>query len=425
MGCSKNLVDSEYLMKQLDANNFIVEHESNKNEFDYIIINTCGFINDAKEESIETILNYVKTKGEGLIKKVFVIGCLSERYKQELEKEIPEVDKYYGTNDLNKILSDLDTNFRKELINERILTTPKHYAYLKISEGCNRTCSFCAIPLMRGKYKSKPIDDLILETRKLVDKGVKEILLIAQDLSFYGYDIYKKYELAKLLEKLSDIKGIEWIRLHYLFPSDFPLDILPVIRERENICKYIDISFQHISDNMLKLMKRNFSKKQTLELISTIREQVSGIHIRTTLLTGHPGETKNDFNELIEFVKKSKFERLGVFKYSHEEDTYSYKNYEDEISDNIKQKRADKIMEIQKEISAEHNNSKINSIVKVIIDRVEGDYYIARTEFDSPEIDNEVLIKKQNIDLKIGEYYNVKIISADEFDLYADLSVKL
>ncbi|RLD55721.1 MAG: 30S ribosomal protein S12 methylthiotransferase RimO [Bacteroidetes bacterium] len=419
LGCSKNLVDSEVLLKQLKANNLIVEHNSNNTGFDTVIINTCGFIDDAKQESIDLILDYANAKKQGLINNLFVMGCLSERYKDELKNEIPEVDEYFGSNNLKDIINTFEIDYKKELIGERLLTTPKHYAYLKISEGCDRTCSYCAIPLMRGKYKSKTIETVIAEAEFLVKQGVKELILIAQDLSYYGLDIYKEHKLAELITKLSDIKGVEWIRIHYTYPTNFPYDILNVMSEKDNVCNYLDIAFQHISDNMLNLMRRNITKQETYDLIMRIRETVPNIAIRTTLLVGHPGETEQDFEELKQFVKDVKFDRLGVFTYSHEEDTYAYNNYEDDITEAVKQERADKIMEIQQQISQELNSNKIGKYFNVIIDREEGDYFVGRTEFDSPEVDDEVLVLKENFEIKIGEFYKVEIISSDDYDLYA------
>ncbi len=419
LGCSKNLVDSEVLLKQLEANNLSVEHNSNKPNFDTVIINTCGFIDDAKQESIDTILDYANAKKQGIIKNLFVTGCLSERYKSELKKEIPEVDEYFGTNNLKDIIKTIGVDYKKELIGERLLTTPKHYAYLKISEGCDRTCSYCAIPLMRGKYKSKTIETVINEAKYLVKQGAKELILIAQDLSYYGLDIYKEQKLASLLEKLSDIKGVEWIRIHYTYPTNFPYDILNVMYEKSNICNYLDIAFQHISNNVLNLMRRNITKQETYDLIKRIRKTVPDIALRTTLLVGHPNETEQDFEELKQFVKDIKFDRLGVFTYSHEEDTYAYKNYKDNVPEQVKQQRADEIMEIQRQISKELNIKKIGKQFNVIIDREEGDYFIGRTEYDSPEVDDEVLVSKNDSNIITGNFYKVEIISSDDYDLYA------
>ncbi len=418
LGCSKNVVDSEYLMKQLDANNFQVIFDSNSTQADTVIINTCGFIKDAKEESIDTILQFVNAKKQGKIKRVFVTGCLSERYKDDLRKEIPEVDEYFGAEHIKSILNALNVNLREELLGERMLTTPGHYAYLKISEGCNRTCSFCAIPLMRGKYRSKPIEVLVKESELLAGKGVKELILIAQDLSCYGVDIYSSQRLADLLKYLSDIKGIEWIRLLYAYPANFPGDIIKVMKERENICKYIDIPFQHISDKVLAKMRRGINKEQTYELIEYLRSEIPGIALRTSLMTGFPGEGKKEFEELLDFIQQVKFNRLGVFTYSEEEDTYSAMNLKDTVPEHIKKQRADKIMEEQMSISRMLNDKKIGQSLKVIVDRVEGDYYICRSESDAPEVDNEVLILKKGRKLNIGSFYTAEIESAGEFDLY-------
>jgi len=418
LGCSKNLVDSEFLMRQFEALGYRVRHDAEVPDGNIVIVNTCGFIADAKEESIYTILQFAKQRKENKIDKLFVMGCLSQRYLKELQEEIPEVDKFYGKFDYVGILKELGENYQSHLRLERTLTTPAHYAYVKIAEGCNRTCSYCAIPLMTGKYQSRPMEDIEKEVKILVSKGVKELQLIAQDLSDYGEDLYKTSKLAELIERLSDIQGVEWIRLHYAYPVRFPFDVLKVMRERDNVCKYLDISLQHISDKMLKLMRRNITKKQTYELIDRIREEVPGIHLRTTLMVGHPGETEEDIQELKEFIRKEKFERLGAFTYSHEEGTFAYQNYEDEISEKEKLQRLDKIMELQQQISFELNQSKIGKVFKVIIDRVEGEYYIGRTEFDSPEVDPEVLIPISNKNIKIGEFSNIKIVDALDFDLY-------
>jgi ribosomal protein S12 methylthiotransferase len=420
LGCSKNLVDSEYLLKQLSANGFKVVHDSNSADSDIIVINTCGFINDAKQESIETILQFEELKKQNKIKKLFVFGCLSERYKDELIKEIPGVDQFFGVYNLKELVESIGGNYKSELIGERLVTTPKHYAYLKISEGCDRSCSFCAIPLIKGNHISKAIPELIDEAEFLVRNGAKEIILIAQDLSYYGYDIYKKPKLAELLDQLSDIKGIKWLRLHYAYPAKFPVDVLDVIKNKPNICHYLDIPVQHITDKMLKLMKRGNTKEQTYSLINTIKSKVPDIALRTTILVGHPGETEEDFKELLDFVKYVKFDRLGVFTYSEEENTFSATNYKDEIPFAIKQSRMDEIMEVQRQISNRLNFQKINKIYKAIIDRKEGDYYIGRTEYDSPEVDNEVLIQS-DVKLKIGQFYNVRIIKTDDFDLYAKI----
>lgn len=420
LGCSKNLVDSESLLRQLESNGFKVFHDSNEPS-EIVIINTCGFINDAKQESIETILSFEDLRNQNKIEKLFVFGCLSERYKKELEQEIPVVDKYFGVYDLEELVESIGGHYKKELVGERMLTTPKHYAYLKISEGCDRTCSFCAIPLIKGKHKSRPIEELVKETEYLVKQGVKEIILIAQDLSYYGLDIYKENKLAELVNTLSDIKGVKWIRLHYTFPANFPKDVIQVMKSKKNVCKYIDIPVQHISSKILKDMRRNITKEQTYELIRYFRKEIPDMTLRTTLLVGHPGETDEEFNELIEFIKEVKFERLGVFTYSEEENTYSAINFKDDIPASIKQARMDELMDIQRDISNELNTNKIGKSYKVLIDRIEGEYFIGRTEFDSPEVDNEVVIKSPNKKLKVGEFYNVKIKSADDFDLHAEI----
>jgi len=408
------------LLKQLDKNKFIVSHDSEKLEHDIVIINTCGFINDAKQESIETILQAVKNKKQGRIKKVLVTGCLSARYHDELKKEIPEVDAYFGVNDLKEILNYLDADYKKELIGERHLTTPSHYAYLKIAEGCDRKCSFCAIPLIRGKHISKPVKDIVKEATLLANKGAKELILIAQDLTYYGIDIYKKRKLAELLEKLSDIKNVEWIRLQYAYPAAFPMDVLKVMRERKNICNYLDIPFQHISDRLLKSMNRAIDKKGTLKLIEKIKKEVPGIALRTSLIVGYPGETEKDFKELMNFVNDVKFDRLGVFTYSHEESTKAYQ-LKDNISAKVKQERADALMKLQENISLEKNEALIGKILKVIIDRKENEFFVGRTEYDSPEVDNEVLIKAPGKSKIIGQLKNVKIIDAEPFDLFGEI----
>jgi ribosomal protein S12 methylthiotransferase len=420
LGCSKNLVDSEVMMKQLSENGFLVKHESEQEKFDFVLINTCGFIGDAKEESIETILNFVYSKEQGLVKKIVVFGCLSERYKDELIKEIPEVDAWFGKFELPKMLEYMKASHFPALMPRRILTTPSHYAYLKISEGCNRTCSFCAIPNITGVHVSRSIESLVEETTSLVASGVKEVILIAQELSNYGMDLYKKQMLATLMEQLAQIKGLIWLRIHYTYPARFPMDIMPVMAKYPNICKYMDIALQHISNPMLKAMKRNISKDETYALIKSFREQVPGISLRTTLMVGHPGETEEDFQELVQFVKDIRFEKLGIFTYSHEENTYAWTNYTDDIPTEIKQQRADEIMNIQRLISEEHNQKVIGKTYKVIIDRREGEYYIGRTEFDSPEVDSEVLISTTKR-LAIGSFKEVKITAVDEYDLFATL----
>lgn len=416
LGCSKNLVDSEMLMRQLLENGYTVEHDSDNPQGEIAIINTCGFIGDAKEESINMILSFVEQKKKRKLKRLFVMGCLSERYLEELAEEIPEVDKFYGKFAWKSIITDLGKSYNQEFSLERMLSTPSHYAYIKISEGCNRTCSYCSIPLITGKYNSRPIEEIEEEVRNLVQKGVKEFQFIAQDLTYYGLDLYKEMKIAELVKRISVIPGVEWIRLHYAYPAHFPMDLLPVIRECDNVCKYLDIALQHISDNMLTKMRRNITKEGTIELIKRIRAEVPGIYLRTTMMVGHPGETEEDFNELLDFVNDMKFERLGAFPYSHEEDTFSDKNYTDHISPEVKEERLSKLMEVQEEIALTVNEAKIGETLKVVIDSEVTDYYIGRTEFDSPDVDCEVLISKDK-DLLIGSFYNVKITSAMPFDL--------
>ena len=420
LGCSKNLVDSEQLMRQFDALGYKVRHDAQNPDGEIVIINTCGFIGDAKEESINTILQFADLRKQNKIGKLFVMGCLSERYVKELRLEIPEVDKFYGKFNYNDILTDLGQEYRADLRLERTLTTPNHYAYIKISEGCNRTCSYCAIPIITGKHRSRSMEDIENEVKGLVTQGVKEFQLIAQDLSYYGQDRYKTLKLAELTERLSDIPGVEWLRLHYAYPAQFPYDLLKVMRERENVCNYLDIALQHVSDSMLKRMKRNFTSIQTYELIDRIRKEVPGIHLRTTLLLGHPGETDADVEELKEFVRKVRFERLGAFAFSNEEGTFAYKTYSDDISQEEKQRRVDEIMSIQQGISAEINQTKIGETLKVMIDRVEEEYFVGRTEFDSPEVDPEVLIPISTLGVKKGEFYQTKIVDANDFDLYGE-----
>ncbi len=417
LGCSKNIVDSEVLYGQLKANDFSVEHESESDDANIVIINTCGFIDNAKEESINTIVRWAEAKQAGEIEKLYVTGCLSQRYMPDLQKEIPEVDQYFGTTHLPQLLKTIGADYKHELIGERVITTPSHYAYLKISEGCDRPCSFCAIPLMRGKHVSKPFEEIETEVKNLVKNGTKEILLIAQDSTFYGMDLYGERKLAELLRRISDIPGVEWIRLHYAYPSQFPLDALEVMAERDNICKYIDIPLQHVSDNMLKIMRRGITSERTENLVQSIREKVPGIAIRTTLIAGHPGETEQDFMDLCEFVKRNRFDRLGIFTYSHEEGTYAG-TLTDNLSQEIKEERASIIMELQQEISTEINKEKVGRIFKVLFDRKEGGYYIGRTEFDSPEVDNEVLVDAKTNFVRIGDFANVLIESAEDFDLY-------
>jgi ribosomal protein S12 methylthiotransferase len=420
LGCSKNLVDSEHLLRQFEANGLEVSHDSNEPS-DIVIINTCGFILDAKEESISMIMDYIDAKTRGDIQKLYVMGCLSARYKKDLIKEIPEVDRFFGKFDFDEIISELGIQKRKDLLFDRKLTTPSHFAYLKISEGCDRTCAFCAIPQFTGKHKSVPIEDLVIETEKLAGQGVKELLLIAQELTYYGIDLYGQQKLPELINKLSEIEGIEWIRLHYAYPARFPLELLNVIRENPKVCKYLDIPFQHVADNVLSNMRRNITGKQSRELISKIREEVPGIALRTTMLVGFPGETEDDFQELLTFIGDVQFDRLGVFPYSHEDDTWAAANLTDEIPQDIKQERADWLMETQQSISEALAAKKIGQTLKVIIDREEGEYFIGRTEYDSPEVDGEVLITS-NCEMKIGEFYLVKITSSDLFDLFGDYS---
>ncbi|WP_341215899.1 30S ribosomal protein S12 methylthiotransferase RimO [uncultured Wocania sp.] len=418
LGCSKNVYDSEILMGQLKANNKEVVHEEEGN---IVVINTCGFINNAKEESVNTILEYVQKKEEGEVDKVFVTGCLSERYKPDLVKEIPNVDEYFGTTELPGLLKALGADYKHELIGERLTTTPKNYAYLKIAEGCDRPCSFCAIPLMRGKHKSTPIEDIVIEAEKLAANGVKELILIAQDLTYYGLDLYKKRNLAELLEALVKVEGVEWIRLHYAFPTGFPMDVLDVMNREPKICNYLDIPLQHISDAILKSMRRGTTQEKTTKLLKNFRAAVPNMTIRTTLIVGYPGETEADFQTLKDWVQDMRFERLGCFTYSHEENTHAY-NLEDDVPEDVKIDRANQIMEIQSQISWELNQQKIGQEFKVVIDRKEGNYFIGRTEFDSPDVDNEVLIDATKTYLKTGEFANVKIIEAEDFDLYAEVA---
>jgi ribosomal protein S12 methylthiotransferase len=419
LGCSKNMVDSEVLSGQLMANDFDVVHENNKSDHNIVVVNTCGFIEKAKEESINTILNQVELKRRGKIEKVYVTGCLSERYKANLEKEIPEVDAYFGTMELPLILKQFEADYKTELVGERFLATPSHYAYLKISEGCNRTCAFCAIPLMRGQHVSKPMEELVKETEGLVKKGVKEIMLIAQELTYYGLDIYKKRMLPDLLHRLADVKGLEWVRLHYAYPSKFPLEVLDVIRERENVCNYLDMPLQHAANNMLKAMKRQITREEMEELIIAVREKVPGICLRTTLIAGFPGETQDDVEELKEFLIKHRFDRVGIFTYSHEEGTSGF-NLTDNVTAEEKEIRAQEIMEVQHEISYELNQEKVGKVFKTIIDKKEAGRYLGRTEFDSVEVDNEVVIHSSK-KLPIGEFVNVKITKAYDYDLEGEV----
>jgi len=420
LGCSKNVYDSEVLMGQLKANDMDVEHESTSDEANIVVINTCGFIDNAKEESVNTILEQANRKANGQIEKLFVTGCLSERYKPDLEKEITDVDQFFGTTDLPKLLQVLGADYKHELIGERLTTTPKHYAFLKIAEGCDRPCSFCAIPLMRGKHKSKPIEDLVLEAKNLAKNGVKELILIAQDLTYYGLDLYKSRRLADLLTALSEVEGIEWIRLHYAFPTGFPEDVLKVIRENKKVCNYIDIPLQHISDSVLKSMRRGTTHEKTDNLLAKFRKEVPGITIRTSLIVGYPGETENDFQELKDWVSQTRFDRLGVFTYSHEENTHAFL-LEDDVPEDVKHQRAEEIMEIQSDISYQLNQEKIGNTLKVLFDRKEGEYFIGRSEFDSPDVDNEVLVKAKDTYIRMGDFANVKITHADHYDLYGEL----
>lgn len=422
LGCSKNLVDSEHLIRQLEETGYSVSHDAKNPDGEIAVINTCGFIGDAKEESINMILEFAQRKERGKLRKLYVMGCLSERYLKELSIEIPQVDKYYGKFNWTELLKDLGETYHQELHIERTLTTPKHYAYLKISEGCDRKCSYCAIPIITGHHVSRPMEEIVKEVKYLVSKGVKEFQVIAQELTYYGVDLYKKQMLPELTERIADIQGVEWIRLHYGYPAHFPYDLLRIMRERPNVCKYLDIAFQHISDRMLKLMRRQVTKSETYELIDRFRKEVPNIHLRTTLMVGHPGETEDDFNELKEFVQKIRFDRMGAFAYSEEEGTYAAQHYEDSVSETIKQARLDELMSAQQEISAELNTSKVGQRMKIIIDRKESEYYIGRTEFDSPEVDPEVLISSNGRKLKTGTFYQAEITDADDFDLYAKIT---
>jgi len=417
LGCSKNLVDSEVLLTQLKGNKVNASHESKEDDANIIVVNTCGFIDNAKQESIDTILRYADAKEDGLIDKLYVTGCLSQRYKDDLEGEIPQVDAFFGTRELPALLKKFKADYKHELVGERITTTSSHYAYMKIAEGCDRPCSFCAIPLMRGKHISRPIEELVLEAKNLAKNGIKELLLIAQDLTYYGLDIYKKRNLSELLRNLSDVEGIEWIRLHYAYPTGFPMDVLDVMAERDNICNYLDIPLQHGANNMLTKMRRGTTRQKTEKLLADIRAKVPGIAIRTTLIAGHPGETEEDFQELLKFVEESKFERLGIFTYSHEENTHSH-SFEDDVPAEVKQQRANAVMELQENISYEINQEKVGKTYKVLIDRKESGAFIGRTEYDSPDVDNEVIIDAKANYLRIGDFVNVKIDSAIEFDLY-------
>lgn len=420
LGCSKNLVDSERLLKQLELSGFQAFHNSDNVDGDIVIINTCGFIGDAKEESINTILTYAEAKNEGRIKELYVMGCLSERYRDDLLAEIPEIDRIYGKFDWVNIVSDIIKRNPATMPYDRVITTPSHYTYLKIAEGCNRFCAFCAIPLITGRYKSRPIEEILEEVRMLVGKGVKEFNVIAQDLSFYGLDIYKRLALPELIDRMAEIDGVKWIRLHYAYPSEFPYEILDVMARHSNVCNYLDIALQHINDDVLKNMRRHITKEETLALIRTIREKVPGIHIRTTLMVGFPGETEDAFNELKEFVRETKFERMGAFAYCEEDDTYAAKNFSDSIPQEVKESRLEEIMTIQEDVALESNQSKIGKTMTVVIDREEPDYFVGRTEFDSPEVDPEVLIDKDDR-LTVGNFYDVEITDALPFELMARL----
>lgn len=421
MGCSKNLVDSETLMKLFEDNGYHCVHDPKRPQGEIAVINTCGFIEDAKQESIDTILEFIQAKEEGRLRKLYVMGCLSQRYQKELEAEMPEVDKFYGKFNYKELLKELGKAEVPACSGTRHLTTPHHYAYIKISEGCNRRCAYCAIPIITGKHVSRPMDEILDEVRQLVADGVKEFQIIAQELTYYGVDLDGKHHITELISRMADIPGVKWIRLHYAYPNQFPLDLLDVMREKPNVCKYLDIALQHISDNMLNRMHRHVSKQETIELLKTIRERVPGIHIRTTLMVGFPGETQEDFHELLKFVRTQRFERMGAFAYSEEEGTYSANNYEDDVPAEVKQRRLDELMILQQEISAEVEAEKVGKILKVIIDRKEGDYYIGRTEFCSPEVDPEVLIKAGEKRLRVGCFYNVKITQSEEFDLYGEV----
>ena len=419
LGCSKNLVDSEVMLTQLRGNGIKTTHESKKDDANIVIINTCGFIDNAKQESIDTILRYVDAKEEGLVEKVYVTGCLSHRYKDDLEKEIPQVDAFFGTMELPALLKKFKADYKHELLGDRITTTSKHYAYLKIAEGCDRPCSFCAIPLMRGGHKSRPIEELVTEAKNLAKNGTKELLLIAQDSTYYGLDLYKKRNLAELMQRLSDVEGIDWIRLHYAFPTGFPMDVLDVMAERPNICNYLDIPLQHGSTKILKLMRRGTTREKTEALLAEMRSRVPDIAIRTTLIAGHPGETEEDFADMVDFVEKSRFDRLGIFTYSHEENTHAF-SMTDDVPDEVKQERANHVMQVQEQISYEINQAKIGKTFKVLIDRKESGSFIGRTEHDSPEVDNEVYIDAKKHYLRVGDFAQIKITDATEFDLYGE-----
>jgi ribosomal protein S12 methylthiotransferase len=420
LGCSKNLYDSEVLMGQLKANKIEVEHQSEQDDSNIVVVNTCGFIDNAKQESVNIILEQIRRKENGEIEKLFVTGCLSERYKPDLQKEMPDVDEFFGTRDLPRLLKSLGADYKHELVGERLTTTPSHYAYLKISEGCDRKCSFCAIPLMRGGHKTTPIEDLVIEAEKLAAKGTKELILIAQDLTYYGLDLYKERKLAELMTKLSEVEGIEWIRIHYAFPTAFPIDVLEVIKNNPKVCTYLDIPLQHVSDKLLSSMRRGTTMQKTKDLIQKFREDVPGITIRTSLIVGYPGETEKEFQELLDFVQESKFDRLGVFTYSHEENTHAY-NLEDDVPQEVKHQRAEDVMDLQSSISYDMNQERVGKTYKVLFDRKEGDYFIGRTEFDSPDVDNEVIINAKDFYIRIGDFANIKITKADHYDLYGEV----
>ena len=422
LGCSKNLVDSELLMRQLTANGYAVEHDPPKINGEIVIVNTCGFIGDAKEESINMILEIAAAKKNRKIKMLIVMGCLSERYREELQTEIPEVDKFYGKFDWRMLIHDLGKSYHNKLALDRVITTPSHYAYLKIAEGCNRSCSYCAIPLITGKYASRSIEDISIEVKRLIGQGVKEFQFIAQDLTYYGLDLYKRLALPDLVERIADIPGVEWLRLHYAYPALFPIALLRVMRERHNICKYLDIALQHSSDRMLKLMRRNINRAETIELLQTIRQEVPGIHLRTTMMVGHPGETAADFEDMLDFVKQQRFERLGAFPYSEEEGTYAYQHYQDKITPLVKQERMNQLMNLQEQIAIEQNEKKTGNTLRVIIDREEQEFYIGRSEYESPEIDPEILIDKQ-MKLTTGQFYTVSVYGTQSFDLLATVIV--
>ena len=422
MGCSKNLVDSEMLMGLFEKNGFKCTHDSDNPQGEIVVINTCGFIADAKEESINTILEFCEAKKENRVERIYVMGCLSERYLADLEKEIPEVDGWYGKFNYRQLVDDLlESEKEIERNARRVITTPNHYAYIKISEGCDRHCAYCAIPLITGKHQSRPMEEILDEVKWLVSQGTKEFQVIAQELTYYGVDLYGEQRIAELVERMAKIEGVEWIRLHYAYPAHFPWDLLRVMRENDNVCKYLDIALQHISDNMLQRMRRNVTKEETMTMIERMRKEVPGIHIRTTLMVGFPGETDADFNELLEFTRWARFERMGAFAYSEEDGTYSAEHYDDDVPEDVKQKRLDRLMRLQQNISAEIEAAKVGKTMKVVIDRMEGDYYIGRTEFCSPEVDPEVLIRKDNGILTIGEFYQVKIVDSEEFDLYGEV----